>query len=179
MHAILVTYEEAIVDIFPAPPDEAAGHVFRAARLWQFNVCGVAVVAIGGSFLSLAIAASLMLAHHGVTWLALVLILDVAIGLPLFFPPGRLLLKAPYAAQIEMDRGIIFYAPLSRLYIPFEDIRQIRWSYLRMGWAVQLKKRHGVVRNLVIHAAWGRSGRELIREIELKLTEISKYSEGH
>lgn len=159
--------------IFPSPAALRAGvRVFRAARLWEFNVCGAAVAAVGGAILFLAVAGVEIWVARAVTWPALLLILSVAVGVPLIFPPGNLVAMFPYAAEVEEGRGVRFYAPFNSLYIQIEELEQVRWSYARTGWVVKLKRRRGLVGRLVIHAAWGLQGRDLAGAIEHELAPI-------
>ena len=143
--------------------------MFRAPRLWEFNVCGAAVAGIGGSVVLLVQAGVVIWLNGAATWLSLLMILNVAVGIPLLFPPGNLIAMFPYAAEVEEGKEVRFYAPFNILQIGMDEIEQIRWSYARTGWVVKLKRRHGVVGRLLIHAAWGRKGRDLAAAIENEL----------
>lgn len=155
--------------MFPSPsPGTRGGPVFRAPRLWEFNVCGALVAGIGGAVVLCVVAAILIRSARSVGWLPAFLILDVVAGGLLLFP-GNLAAIFPYAAEIVEGEGLWFYAPFKRVYVPLEEIKGVRWSYARTGWVVRLRKRHGLLSRLVIHAAWGSRGRDLASAIEQEL----------
>jgi len=158
------------VAIFPSPdPTKAGGGVFRAPRVWEFNVCGAAVVAVGAAMFFLAVGGIEIWVNRGLRWSALLLLLNAAVGVLLILPPGNLVAMFPYAAEVEEGKGVHFYAPFNKLYIPLEELTQVEWSYPRTGWVVKLKRRHGLVGRLVIHGAWGPRGRDLAGAIEHQL----------
>lgn len=143
---------------------------FRANRLWKLNVCGAVVAAIGVAALMLTIAGATIWMNRAVTWQGLLLILNVAVGIPLIFPPGNMIAMFPYAAEIEKGVGVRFYAPFNDMFVPIDEIEQVRRSFARTGWVVTLKRRRALVGALVIHAAWGAQGRALAGAIEHELT---------
>ncbi len=159
--------------IFPSPgPARPGVQIFLAPRLWEFNVCGAVVAAVVGGVLLLVIAGILIWQTRRLEWLALLLVLNVVIGAPLMFRPGNLVAMFPYAAELEEGKGVRFYTPFNGIYVRIEEIKQVRWSYARTGWVVKLKRRHGLVGRLVIHAAWGAQGRDLAGAIEHELAPI-------
>jgi hypothetical protein len=85
--------------------------------------------------------------------------------------PGKLAATWPYAAEIEQHKGLRFYAPFNEIYVPFEDISRVEWSWLRASWVIRLKRRRALLTGFNIHVAWGRQGRELADAIGEVLTE--------
>lgn len=155
--------------MFPSPSPGAEGvRVFRAPRLWESNVCGALVAGIAGSPVVLVIAGVLIWQNRNVGWLPMFLIVDVVGGL-LILLPGNYAITWPYAVEIVKGKGLWFYAPFKKMYVPLEEIKEAKWSYAGPGWVVRLRKRRGVIKTILIHVAWGRRGKELARAIEDEL----------
>jgi hypothetical protein len=154
---------------FPSPDAARAGtRVFRAPRLWEFNVCGAAVAGIAGAVLFLVAAGVWIWMRRSLGWFPLFLILGVAVALFVIFP-GHYLATYPYAVEVEEGKGLRLYAPFTRMYVPLGEIREAKWSYIRTGWVVRLKRRRGLLSRVVIHVAWGPRGRDVARAIEEQL----------
>ncbi len=68
--------------------------------------------------------------------LALVLVISV-----LCFLPGNWIAAFPYAVALEEGKGLVLYAPLKKVYIPIDDVQDIRRSFLQQGYVVRLKRR--------------------------------------
>jgi hypothetical protein len=92
-----------------------------------------------------------------------------AIAAVLALLPGNLSAAYPYAVEIKNGQSLHFYAPLKKIYVPIDEVKRIKWSWLRAGWVVKLKHRRGLLRRFIIHVAWGQQGRELARAIEEEL----------
>ena len=156
--------------LFPLPnPDTRPDSVFRAPRAWERNTRGASLIAIATAILFLALALTEISLAGSLRWFPIFLILDVVVGVPLIFPPGNLIAMFPYAAQIDEGKGVWFYAPFNRFYVPLGEFKGIAWSYLRTGWVVRLKRRRGLVGSFVIHVAWGNRGRALVQTIEAEI----------
>lgn len=153
----------------PEPPQERPGvRVFRAWRYWERNVRGLPVVEIGVATFFLVLGGILIGLTRTVPWLSVVLIL-CGIGVPLILFPGKVAALYPYAVELEEGRGLRFYSALGDIYLPIEQVKGVRWSWVYGGWVVTLKRRHGLLRGFLIHFAWGRQGRELAQAIEEEL----------
>ncbi len=140
---------------------------FEAARLWESNVYGAIVAGIGGSVVLCAVAGILiyMARGPGVYLVAGGMITSAVIGLLCLFP-GNLVAVHPYAVELEQGKGLRLLAPLKKVYIPIDDVKEVRRSYLQLGWAVKLSRRHGALTRFSIHGGFGRQGKDLARAIQ-------------
>jgi hypothetical protein len=141
---------------------------FEASRLWESNVYGAIAGGIGGGILMCVVAGIILSAGSGfdqASLVALALIANMMLGLLLLFP-GNLAAAFPYAAEIEEGRGLRVFGPLKNLYIPFEDIKEVRRSFMVLGWVVKLNKRRGALTRITIHGGFGRQGGELARALQ-------------
>jgi hypothetical protein len=159
------------LSMFPLPNPPCTGvRVFRAWRYWETNVCGAMVGGIGASVLFSIVGGILVWgaqAQEGRLWGAGMIL--YAIAAVLAFLPGNVASIYPYAVEIEEGKGLCFYAPFKKFYIPIEEVKRFKWSWLWAGWVVRLKKRRRLLTGFVIHVAWGPKGRELARAIEEEL----------
>ncbi len=104
--------------LFPdLEPGTARVRVFRAPRLWVFNVCGAVVAGIGAAAVLLVYAGILVWSAHRVGWLSVVFILNVVAGVIILFP-GNFVAAFPYGVGIEEGKGIWLYAPFTEMYVP-------------------------------------------------------------
>lgn len=158
--------------MFPSFPSADAvrdgTRVFRAPRLWELNVCGAAVAGIATGGFLLVVAGVGIWMSRSLGWVPLFMILNVAVTLLVIFP-GNYLATYPYAVEVEEGKGLWVYAPFTKMYLPLAEIKEAKWSYLRTGWVVKLKRRRRLWSRVVIHVAWGPRGRELARAIEEEL----------
>jgi hypothetical protein len=130
---------------------EGAARVFRAGRFWNSNVLGAALAGGLGGVLMLVVmgivgsgnpTTSNILFAVG---LALVLVLSL-----LCFIPGNLIAAYPYAVSLEEGKGLELCAPVKRVYIPIENVRDVRKSYLHPGYIVRLKRRRRLLKSFLI-----------------------------
>lgn len=141
---------------------------FEASRLWESNVYGAVIGGIGGGILMCVVAGIILsagIARDQVSLVAVALIANMVLGLLLLFP-GNLAVAFPYAAEVEEGRGLRVFGPLKNVYIPIEDIKEVRRSFLVLGWVVRLNKRRGALTRITIHGGFGRQGRELADAIQ-------------
>ena len=143
---------------------------FEAARLWQSNLYGAAVAGIGGSVILGVVAGILLYPLYPPPGLDVLLtagglIASVILGLVCMYP-GNLIAVHPYAVELEQGRGLRLLTPLKKVYIPMEDVKEVRRSYLQLGWVVKLTRRHRALTRFYIHGGFGRQGGELARAIE-------------
>lgn len=140
--------------------------VFRARTWWKSNVCGA--VAAGTVAAGLLVAVGGILAwgsqhREGQLWGAGLILFAIAAVWALL--AGNLGAVYPYAVEIEEGKGFRFYAPFKQLYIPTQQVKRVKWSWLWAGWVVGLRQRRGLLPGFVIHRAWGQQGRELAQAI--------------
>lgn len=157
---------------FPDPGPEKVGvRIFHAPRYWKSNVCGGAVAGIGAAGLFIVVGGILLwqsLGLEGRLWgagLASFAILEVSALLA-----GNLAALSPYAVEVEEGKGFRFYSPFKQFYIPTQEVKRVRWSWLCAGWVIRLRRRRGLLSGFIIHRAWGQQGRELALAIEQQLT---------
>ena len=147
----------------PSPPPEAPGvRVFRAGRYWKSNVCGAVVASIGAVGLFTAVGGILLWQSQG--WeerLSGAGMILFAIAVVWALLAGNAAAVYPYAVEIEEGKGFRFYAPFKKFYVPTQEVKRVKWSWLWAGWVVRLKRRRGLLTGFIIHVAWGRQGREL------------------
>ncbi len=74
--------------------------------------------------------------------------------------PGNAIASFPYEVVVEKRRGLHIRAPFKELYIPIDNIQDVRSSSLR-GFVVRLKRRHRLLTQIVIHRFFGREGKPL------------------
>ena len=96
----------------------------------------------------------------------LVLALTIIVTLLAMFP-GNLIAATPVAVELESGRGLRVIAPLKKIYIPMEDVQEVRdstsaWTS-RQGAVVKLNKRHGLLKSFAIHWAFVEEGGNLLK----------------
>jgi hypothetical protein len=106
--------------------------------------------------------------------LGVILILTAGATLLAMFP-GNMIAAAPIAVDLEEDKGLLLHAPLKKLYIPFEEVQDVRDSTLgqifQQEIVVKLNKRHGLMRSFIIHVAFGEQERKLARAIQQEISQ--------
>jgi len=148
--------------------------LFKASRIWEFNVWGAMIGGIGGGLVLLVIAAILIFNSESPAGKLEGMILGltiVATLLALF--PGNLITTIPVAVELESGKGLYLVAPLKKLYIPMEEVREARdffsaWTPTP-GTVVKLSKRHGLLKSFSIHWAFGEEGRLLAQAIQREI----------
>ncbi len=84
--------------------------------------------------------------------------------------PGNLGAAYPYAVEIEEGIGFRFYVPFRQFYVPIQEVKRVKWSWLWVGWVVRLRQRRGLLSCFIIHRAWAQQGRELAQAIGEQLS---------
>jgi hypothetical protein len=146
---------------------ESVPRIFKAGQFWNSNVFGAALGGAGGGILMLVmmcIVVWLKPARENIFFavtLALVLVICT-----LCFLAGNLIAAFPYAVSVEEGKGLELYAPLKKLYIPIEDIRDIRKSFIQQGYVVRLKRRHRLLTSFLIHRFFGDQAEPLANAIQ-------------
>jgi hypothetical protein len=156
----------------PSPPPEEPGvRVFRAWRYWKSNVYGAVVGSAGAVGLFTVVGGILLWQSQGWEgrlWGAGMILYAIAAVWALL--GGNLAAVYPYAVEIEEGKGFRFYSPFKQFYIPTQEVKRVKWSWLWAGWVVRLERRRGLLIGFIIHFAWGRQGRELAQAIDEELT---------
>jgi len=135
---------------------QSAAHTFKAGPLWNSNVFGAALGGAGAGVLMLVVMSIVVLENPTLnnvlfaSGLALILIASA-----LCFVPGNLIAAYPYAVSLEEGKGLELRAPLRRVYIPIEDLRDVRMSFLQPGYIVRLKRRHRLLKGFLIPRFFG------------------------
>jgi hypothetical protein len=146
---------------------ESVPRIFKAGQFWSSNVFGAALVGAGAGILMLVvmcIAVWLKPAPENILFAAaLVLVLVISV---LCFLPGNWIAAFPYAVALEDGKGLVLYAPLKKVYIPIEDVRDVRRSFLQQGYVVRLKRRHRLLTSFVIHRFFGGQAEPLASAIQ-------------
>lgn len=146
--------------------------IFQAGSYWKSNVCGAMVAGIGAAGLFMIIGGILAWGsegRQGHLWGAGLIVFAIAEICALI--PGNLGAAYPYAVEIEEGKGFRFFTPFKQIYIPIEEIKRVRRSWLSGGWFVKLKRRRSLLPGFIIHVAWGRQGRELAQAIGQELSQ--------
>jgi hypothetical protein len=100
-------------------------------------------------------------------WFMAILALAVLAGLLAAFP-GNLFAVFPYAVEVG-QRGLRLFAPFKEIFIPIEDIRDLRHSFFQQGIVVRLSRRRGLMTRFVIHWLFGPEREALAQAIELAM----------
>jgi hypothetical protein len=146
--------------------------VFKAGRFWNSNLFGAALAGGLGGILMLVVMAIVVSGNPTTNnimfavGLALVLVVSV-----LCFVPGNLIAAYPYAVSLEEGRGLELHAPVKRLYIPIQDVRDVRRSYLQSGYIVRLKHRRGLLRSFLIPRYFGDQAEPLANAIREEIRQ--------
>ena len=80
--------------------------------------------------------------------------------------PGNLVAATPFAVELEEVKGLRLYAPFKKLFIPIEEIKEVKRGFLQQGTIVKLKTRHRLLKSFNIHWAFGEQGRQLAGALE-------------
>ena len=151
--------------------------VFRCSRFWDFNVHGALVAGVGGGFLMFVMFG---IAFWGTEsskdralWAGLALVVVITL-LCIFF--GKLSAGAPLAVGIEAGKKLHIYGAWTTLYVPIEEVRAVRSSFLNAGIIVHLNRRHGLIKKICISWQFGSQAQPLVLAI---LEEIQRYEQTH
>ena len=154
--------------------NDQESRIFKASRFWDSNVWGATVAGIGGGLLMTAVAGIVL--WEADDWnqrmFAALWILTTVTTLVALFP-GNLIAAVPIAVELEEGKGLRLIAPLKKLYIPFEEVQEVRDSTVarifQQGTVVKLNNRHGLIKSFAIHWSFGDQGRQLARAIQQEI----------
>jgi hypothetical protein len=147
--------------------------IFKASRYWESNVWGATVAGIGMGILMTVVAGIMLWEEQTLDALPVVLILTIVASLLAMFP-GNLIAAVPVAVELEEGKGLRLIAPLKKLYIPIDQVNEVRdstfWQIFQEGIVVKLNTRHGLMKSFAIHWAFGDQGRQLARAIQQEIS---------
>ncbi len=147
-------------------PGVSGVKVFCARRFWKSNVYGAVVAGIGAAVIFTTMGGILLCqsqSREGRLWGAgMILFAITAVWALLAGNAGGVY---PYAVEVEEGKGFRFYAPFKKFYIPTQEVKRVKWSWLVAGWVVRLRHRRGLLPCFIIHVAWGQQGRDLVQAI--------------
>ena len=83
--------------------------------------------------------------------------------------PGNLVAAYPYAVSVEEGKGLELHAPLKKIFIPIEDIGEVKTSYLQPGYVVRLKQRHRLLTSFLIPTFFGDQAEPLANTIRQEI----------
>lgn len=174
LHFVAVSYGDVAMtkNSWIANNDEP--RIFKASRIWEFNVWGAIVGGIGGGLVMLVVATILIFDSEGPAGRmdGLVLALTIVATLLAMFP-GNLIAAIPVAVELESGKGLRLIAPLKKLYIPMKEVLELRDSYSawtsQKGTLVKLNTRHGLMKSFAIHWSFGEEGRQLAQAIQREI----------
>jgi len=147
---------------------------FKASKYWESNVWGAVVAGIGGALVLSVVGGILVLGSAGQEGKKLgAILLFCVVGTLLALFPGNMIAAVPVAVELEEGKGLRLIAPLKKLYIPIDEVSEVRdstfWQIFQEGIVVKLNKRHGMIKSFAIHWAFGEQGRQLARAIQQEI----------
>ena len=147
--------------------DYQQSKMFHASKLWSSNVYGGAVAGIGAAILiSVMVGLVAWLAPTPKTFMFAGGLILTMIGTLVGLFPGNLIAATPYAVGLEKGKGLCLYAPLKKVYVPIQDVKEVQNSFFRQGSVVKLNRRHGLLKGFSIHGGFGLQGQQLVRAIQ-------------
>lgn len=147
-------------------PEEIRYRVFKAGQFWSSNVSGAALGAAGAVILiSLTMGIVVWMNPNRQNILFAATLALILVASLLCFLPGNMGAVYPYAVTVQEGRGLQLQAPLKKLYIPIEDVRDVRKSFIGQGYVVRLKRRHRLLTSFVIHWFFGDQAEPLANAI--------------
>lgn len=148
-------------------PEQLVGQVqiFRAGQFYSSNVSGGALAGAGAAILMFTVMCIVvwMNPDRQNILLAATLMLIIVVSV-LTYLPGNMSAVYPYAVAVEEGKGLQLYFPLKKVYIPIEDVLDVRKSFLQ-GYVVRLKRSHRLLNAFVIHSFFGNQAQPLVDAI--------------
>jgi hypothetical protein len=139
-----------------AKKDESGSQVFKGSGFWASNVRMATYAGIGGAIV--------MSVQFGIVfWMTerlkikfLMIGMELSIIVFLLYSfLGDGIATYPYAITIEHGKGLRLSTPFKEIYIPIENIKDVR--AIAFGFAVRLKRRHRLLTEFVIHSFFGKA----------------------
>ena len=150
---------------------------FQGSRFWTSNIWGAVFAGIGGGavMVTLAIIAASGTGSPKVRllmggWVLFVLVGELAMFL------GNGIAKFPYKVVIEKGKGLRLLIPFKEVYIPVENLRDVRPDV--EGFLVRLKHRNRLLTGIVIHRLFGSQGPPLAEAIRKEIQRYASF-QGH
>lgn len=153
-------------------PELSAPRVFKAARFWSSNVIGAALAGGLGGILMLIVMGIIVWGNPApsniIFAIGLVLVL---LGSVLCFTFGNLIAAYPYCVALEQGKGLELRAPLKKLYIPVQDLNDVRRSmFPQPGYIVRLNRRNGLLKSFLIPSYFGNQAESLVDAIREEIS---------
>jgi hypothetical protein len=151
---------------------------FRARQFWNSNICGAAVGGAGIGIVMLVVMGIVVSENPTLsniafaTGLALVLMASA-----ICFLPGNLIAAYPYAVTLEDGRGLELHTAFKKIYIPTEDLQDVRKSLAQPGYVVRLKRRHRLLKSFLIPSFFGDQAEPLANAIREEIQRRASSSE--
>ncbi|HXW93973.1 MAG TPA: hypothetical protein VEK33_25705 [Terriglobales bacterium] len=149
---------------------ESVPRIFKAGQFWSSNVFGATLAGGLGGVLMLVVMAIVVSGNPTAnnilfaSGLALVLMLSIVC-----LVPGNLIAAYPYIVSLEEGKGLELRAPTRTVYIPIEDVRDVKKSYLQPGYVVHLKRRRRLLGSFLIPWYFGDQAEPLANAIREEL----------
>jgi hypothetical protein len=140
----------------PNPLSPNNGRLFTAGRFWSTNVSAAVLAGSLGGLVMLVIAGLMVWdnpTRQSLTF-ALAIVMAFVVGFVSLFP-GNLSAAYPYAVLVEEGRGLELRGVLKRVYIPAEDLLDVRASLFTGGYIVRLKRSHRLLTSFLIPLFFG------------------------
>lgn len=155
---------------------DRTSRIFKASNFWESNVWGAVIAGIGAGLLMSVIGGILLFESAGPSGKragAILILTMVATLLAMF--PGNLLAATPIAVEVEDGKGLHLCAPLKKLYIPVDELEEVRdstvFQVFQGGTVVRLNRRHGLMKSFLIHWLFGDDGKELARVLQREINK--------
>jgi hypothetical protein len=140
--------------------------MFRATGFWKSNHSAAILAGILAGLFILVMGGLLVWSNptrETISFAAFVLLFYVLFLLSYF--PGNLSAQYPYAVLLEEGRGLELRAVLNTVYIPAEDLRDVRRSYFQGGYVVRLNRRRRLLTSFTIAWFFGEQAEPLANAI--------------
>jgi hypothetical protein len=151
---------------------DGRAQIFRAGRLWEWNICGAAVAG-GGTGVLMLVLTGIVLSGNPTPKNAL-----FAAGVALFVVatiicvlPGNLMATYPYAILVESGNGLELHAPLKKVFVPIADVKDVRIA--AAGFIVRLKRRRRLLKSFIIPVYFGDQAGTLADLIRQEIQQVS------
>jgi hypothetical protein len=139
------------------PETDNVTHIFKAGRFWSSNVAGAALAGVLGGILMSTVMIIIAIENPVTTNIlfavGLILVLLVSV---LCFIAGNLILAYPCSVSLEQGKGLELQSPLRKLFIPTEDLGDVRKSFFpQPGYMVRLKRRNRLLKSFIVPSYFG------------------------
>ena len=109
-------------------------------------------------------------------WFIALAFLVNAIATMLLLFPGRFL--ATYPIAVEVGTCIRVITAFTEVAIEFEEVARVYDSWLRQGFVIELRRRRGALRYVIIHWLFGPERKPLMAAIRVAMEERTHIESG-